>query len=321
MQDKYKERTRQEIIHDNFFYYLKKSGKTMSEYAKDNNLDRTTLSKWKSLSSNMNNEHIFQAAKYFGVVVNDLYYNQKEKKNLEVLTDNNYKTVLAQQSIKINNYKTLFNKPLNAIFGIMMLFIGISSFIYLVVNLSYIYLLFYFVFSIASSYVIHSYGIKEKTYIINYTDDIYYLRKDHTNKYKFMNIGFIIMNIIITLINVLFIELDNQFQLLISVYGLVLIFVLFINIFSLINYPYKFKLTTKDSFEGYNMSLYRLISILVLFGLTINLSLNFNIASIVSVLLGSIQVILVVIDYYVLSKLYSKYELVYSKDQKVIEYL
>lgn len=37
-----------EIVVDNFFIFLNESGKTMKEYASDNNIDRTTLSKWRS---------------------------------------------------------------------------------------------------------------------------------------------------------------------------------------------------------------------------------------------------------------------------------
>ena len=63
-----------EVVVNNFFKYLEESGKTMKEYAKDNNLDRTILSKWKSGVVLMNVDQVYAAAKYFGKTVNDFYH-------------------------------------------------------------------------------------------------------------------------------------------------------------------------------------------------------------------------------------------------------
>ncbi len=74
------EKDRMKIIHKNFFSYLKERGITQSKYAKDNILDKSTLSRWKNNTSKMSPKQIFQAAEYLGITVNDLCYSLAEEK-------------------------------------------------------------------------------------------------------------------------------------------------------------------------------------------------------------------------------------------------
>ena len=76
-----------EIVAENFFIFLNESGKKMKDYALENNIDRTTLSKQKKGVTSMTVDQIKEAAIYFGKTVNDFYYSEEEKKSLKILAD------------------------------------------------------------------------------------------------------------------------------------------------------------------------------------------------------------------------------------------
>lgn len=172
-----------EIVVDNFFIFLNESGKTMKEYASDNNIDRTTLSKWRSGVTSMTVDQIKSAAIYFGKTVNDFYYSKEEKKKLEVLSDKNYHPVMAQQSISVNDYAKYFNNPFKAIteqiylifaFTLISCFFSLLHPSLLAIALIYPCYLSYKI-DIKDNYY------KKKTFIINYLDDIYYKMDDNKN--------------------------------------------------------------------------------------------------------------------------------------------
>ncbi|GEM_PF-5457051 len=95
----------------NFFDYLIRKRITQKNYAQDNNIDESTLSKWKNGSSSPTLDQVKQAAKYFDITVNDLVYTVQEKKKLEVFKDKSYDPIVAQQSVKIKQYGNFFKKP------------------------------------------------------------------------------------------------------------------------------------------------------------------------------------------------------------------
>ncbi len=72
--------SRSEIVHNNFFRELKKQNISNTTYAKDNNLDKTILSKWKKMTTTMSIEQAYQAADYLHITVNDLFYTLAERK-------------------------------------------------------------------------------------------------------------------------------------------------------------------------------------------------------------------------------------------------
>ena len=115
------EKDRMEIIHKNFFSYLKERGITQAKYAEDNALNKTILSKWKNNTSKMSPEQIFQAAQYLEITVNDLCYSSEEKKKIEVLKDKKYDPILAQQQINIKLLNREFKKPIRVFGGTLFL--------------------------------------------------------------------------------------------------------------------------------------------------------------------------------------------------------
>src|SRR5690554_10491 len=86
------------IIHRNFFLNLNNRKISFSKYAEDNLVDRTLGSHWKSGKSKMTVDQIYQAAVYFKITVNDLYYSDKEKKKIAVLSNSSYDPIIAQQT-------------------------------------------------------------------------------------------------------------------------------------------------------------------------------------------------------------------------------
>ena len=93
--------SRIEIIHKNFFEQLKRNKISQKKYSVDNNVPESTISKWKKCTSNMNEDHIYQAAKYFNISVNMLYYTEQELKELHVKEVSDYDPIVAQQQAVI----------------------------------------------------------------------------------------------------------------------------------------------------------------------------------------------------------------------------
>lgn len=175
-----------EIVVENFFIFLHESGKTMKEYAIDNNIDRTTLSKWRSGVTSMTVDQIKMAAKYFGKTVNDFYYTKEEKKHLEVLTDKNYHPVMAQQSLVIKDYTEMFHSPLRALMEqiyllvcVMIISAIVAFYVPWGIFLCLIYPLYAYYYFYFGKYA------KKRTFIVNYLDDIFYkLEESQNNSYK-----------------------------------------------------------------------------------------------------------------------------------------
>ncbi len=176
-------RQRSEIIHDNFFKYLKKRKISQSKYAFNSKVSESTISKWKNNSSHMNEEHIKQAADILEITVNDLFYSDEEKKKISVLRDSPYEPIMANQQIQINMMQNFFKNPtmifsntilLSIIIAIIMLFVTKYSPYWCLLGL-YIPLFackdFKYVFS------------NEKTYSINYLDDVYYYITNEKNQH------------------------------------------------------------------------------------------------------------------------------------------
>lgn len=175
--------TRIEIIHKNFFNLLKEHKITQKKYSEDNNIPESTISKWKSYTSNMNEEHIYQAAKYFNISVNALYYTQQELKEISVLEVNKYDPIMAQQQIVIESLETKISNYLPFIicniivllFFTLLVFENYKSF-------GDVLLLGLAIFPILSRVIYKITSVDKETYIINYLDQMYYRTDEEINK-------------------------------------------------------------------------------------------------------------------------------------------
>lgn len=177
-------RTRIEVIHSNFFNLLKKNKISQKKYSEDNNVPESTISKWKSCASNMNEEHIIQAANYFNVSVNALYYTEQELKELNVSNDSNYDPIMAQQQIvletiedKVDNYKGFL------FINLFISLIAMFGVYYLVLEYGEALILLLLIIPLFAIYVYKTVLVYKKTFIINYVDNIYYKIEDTNNKY------------------------------------------------------------------------------------------------------------------------------------------
>ena len=229
-----------ELVAENFFIFLSESGKTMKQYAEDNDIDRTTLSKWKNGVTSMTVDQIKTAAIYFGKTVNDFYYSNEEKKKLEVLTDKNYHPTMAQQSITINDYTKCFNNPFKFIYEqiyLLIILVVIACFLSLLTPwgiffiVTYPFCLFYRINEKDNYY-------KKRTFVINYLDDIYYKIDDNKNRsYKYMVLMTILIltMLLVLTISQYFIAIKNTGNLKIYFYiffGVSILFMVFmVNIF------------------------------------------------------------------------------------------
>lgn len=175
-------RSRKEIISANIENLIDERNMLRTEFQEKMGMSKQEYyKKSKCVGSSYNEEDIYKAAKLLGVTVNDLYYDEKEKKGLEVLKNPKYHPIMAQQQVKIKLLNTSFEKPSEMISQILMICFVLMIIVYFITKFSVFYSLislvipFYIYYDMKSSF-----GV-EKTYVINYLDDIYYEIKNETN--------------------------------------------------------------------------------------------------------------------------------------------
>ena len=193
--------TRIEIIHNNFFNYLKENNISQKKYSEDNNVPESTISKWKSCTSNMNEEHIIQAAKYFNISVNRLYYTKQELKEINVLEVNDYNPIMAQQQIVNESIEYKVENTKAYIFISFLFAILLISFVSYWANEyeNFLYLLLLFIMPIISKILFRTTMIEQNTFIINYLDQIYYKTNVKKNKYFLISLIFNFIQLLIVL--------------------------------------------------------------------------------------------------------------------------
>jgi transcriptional regulator with XRE-family HTH domain len=178
---------RRKIILGNFDYYLKKKGITAKKYCKDNCLDVTTVSQWRSSRCFLSIEQLEQAANYFDITVNDLMYSEEEKKHIEVLADKQYNPILAKESREIRMIDRIFSKPLPfltpaiiyIIVGLICFFSSKSSPFWVFLGLVPL-LITFFTYD-------DSLGDR-RTFQIPYEDDIFYRMENPKNQFYLIEI-------------------------------------------------------------------------------------------------------------------------------------
>lgn len=180
--------SRIEIIHKNFFEQLKRNKITQKKYSVDNNVPESTISKWKNCTSNMNEDHIYQAAKYFNISVNMLYYTEQELKELHVKEVSDYDPIVAQQQAVIESIESKVCETKTFLIlnlCLVVAFMIIISFLIDTFNSSWP-IIFIIVFPIISHIVGKKTLIDKNTFIINYLDQLYYKTTIKKNKFFIM---------------------------------------------------------------------------------------------------------------------------------------
>ncbi|MBU1143216.1 MAG: hypothetical protein KKH92_06145 [Firmicutes bacterium] len=81
-------------------------------------------------------DQIYQAAVYFDITVNDLYYSDKEKKKIAVLSDSSYDPIIAQQTLNIRLMSDSFEKPFAFVLTPVVLFVIITFMTYFLLQSS-----------------------------------------------------------------------------------------------------------------------------------------------------------------------------------------
>lgn len=311
-----------EVVVNNFFKYLEESGKTMKEYAKDNNLDRTILSKWKSGVVLMNVDQVYAAAKYFGKTVNDFYYSDLEKRQLEVLSDKSYTKILAKQQCSIKDLKPLFSHPFKTNKEtFIMLFLVLAIFGFLIKFSLYFLILMGLVIILFSSLYYQKWYNDKNAYIINYTDYIYYKAYDNkTINYK-LNIILIALAVLFTILNgvlayFLAEKYDDNIKALLYIifsYSILNGLIIFATS-SEFNTELKSIINDKD-LELFLYSYVGLISCIIYLALTIYLII-LNSSLYYLIFMPIISLILDYFSFNIITKNYQKYKLIYAEDGK-----
>ena len=173
----------------------------MPFFTPNNNLSISTISKWKNNTSCMNEEHIVQAAKYFKISVNQLYYTELELKELNVSGDLSYDPIMAQQQVKINLLSFSFKNPGDLILLPTMVMVAIALIFSLFLkDIDFLWLLVLLAFPFFAKVCFNKdFGIS-KTYTINYLDDLYYKIENVNNQYFKISILLRASSIIIVLL-------------------------------------------------------------------------------------------------------------------------
>jgi len=315
----HQDNTDSSVVVDNFFKYLKQKGITQKEYASIHSLDGSILSKWKKGDSLMSLDQIIQAAKFFDITVNDLVYSDKDKKKLMVLKDQNYQKIVAQQSLTVKHYGRFFQKPL-----------------YMVLLILFAYLLFGMIANFTKRYDLFAYGFvlmvpsvfyslfksvyTKKHYIIDYLDDIFYMRTSALNEWYLPGL---IIKILSSFMGVYYlveatqlIESNPSNHLGFSMIVLSL-FLFYLALSALFDLRKKFKLKIKDTeFMGlFKMQLLFITQValtsVVLFTLKISLKDYLPL-----VIISGLHLILLGLDYCKTSLSYQAYRLYYQENDQ-----
>ena len=205
--------SRIEIIHENFFKYLEKSKVTQKKYSVDNNVSVSTISKWKTNTSCMNEEHIVTAAKYFKISVNQLYYTEQELKELKVSEDVSYDPIIAQHHVKIKFFNDSFKKPFSTVLIQIIVSVILVLFIILtgILKCPESILLLFGVLIIGFLSFISTHRIE--TFNINYLDEIFYRIENTKNKNFVLELVLSIFQSILSLlivVSLLFLKVKSE---------------------------------------------------------------------------------------------------------------
>ncbi|MEG1222296.1 MAG: hypothetical protein RSD69_01165 [Bacilli bacterium] len=320
--------SRSEIIHNNFFNELKKQGITNAQYAKDNNLDKTVLSKWKNMTTIMSTEQVYQAAEYLHITVNNLFYSTAEKKEIMVLNnDSDYIPIKAQQTVEIKMYEESFKHPFDLLGLILFVFVLFTSISFFASKSSGFWMFLLIGIPMGGyTYYKEQFGHKQ-TYIVDYLDDIYYKIDKPKNQYFIINLILHIVSLLSVITSFVFLlqrvypTEDNLVTMIIflllgmAVYAIV-------NFFTLFTHQLYLKEEIYDNeIMPHTSSMVNLYISLLLLAIGICFLYQYFVYYWYVVAFLFLSSGFSLIKYLLLSKKYSEYKLVYKEHDKEIQEL
>lgn len=313
-------RSRQQIISDNIVYYIKKNNMKQVDFYTSLNINKQDFSKKKNnKGSSFSTDEIYIAAKTLNVTVNDLYYSEEEKKEISVLKEEKYNPIMAQKQIEIKHLNSSFKDPISVLSVVIGLTIILSIVNYFLVKESSFWILTSLFIPVFALYDFKSSFGVEKTYMINYLDDVYYKSKNEKNKHydacfimHLLAILLICICLILILFDKFYIDYFPDYLILFIIVGFI---IMIISTVTLIFYSEK-KMKKKIyqyEIKGYTSKLVNVVAIAVftVFGIAL-INLNINKCWYIA-LMTIFALMLSIVEFVLTSKKYSEYTLVYQK--------
>lgn len=303
---------RNDIIVENFFFYLNKNEISQLKYEKDNDLPKGTLSKWKAKSISIGVEQFYQAAKYFDITVNDIFYSYDEKLKITILTNTDYKPI---EATRLQDVRVVFSSIKKSYVHISIFsVVSILLFFYLLFNdMIAFYPLISITLSFSFSAVVFIFSPK-KTFNFNYLDEVGFIISNNKNEnyliIKIVKFISIIMSIVF-LCSILFFfiydGLGYEGSIFISMFFMFLLgiymFIYYLVKFFKVNKKYdKIYCDRSDPYKKILFLLYINISILI-YSVFLLLIIN----SIFLIISSSILLLLCLVEYYFVRKKMLKY--------------
>lgn len=306
------------VIHENFFKYLDSKSITQKQYAGDHNLDRSLISKWKSGQANMTVEQVYRAAEYLDVTVNDLFYSEKQKTKIHLFNDKSFAPIKAQRILKQRILDEAFSNPLIALIAVVIINLVIGVLSLLLVEKYDIWMILIVLLGSSGWYAAKYVSESNRTYIVNYIDEIYYTRKETTTSKKwFYSILIIIGFVLIVtqmLLTTIYTNVDAVVSLLAAIYVLVLLVLFLVSIIFLIMIPKKFP-SVMYAYEADGFTISRVLMSLAIYESTI-CALIIYLSNTLSYYFIAIQIVLsglFILIYFLVAKQYSEYVLTYDE--------
>ncbi len=170
---------RNDVIVENFFYYLKKYNVSQTQYEIDNNLSKGTLSKWKNKTVNITVEQLYIATLSFGITINDLIYDEKQKKNIVLLNNNDNEKKVTNKVEKVKFFTNSIEYCWSSIIIVIALFFALFALCWYFDI--YGILCVFPVFIIFLNKKFPYYNCLTYTYTINHLDSITFKLDDEVN--------------------------------------------------------------------------------------------------------------------------------------------
>lgn len=182
-------KSRGEIVTKNFFKYLSKKGISQKKYAEDNGIDESTISKWKSMKNYMNLEQVYQAAKYFRITVNELYYTKEElDRILPVGFDaETEETIYAKRVAFIEDGLAVRGLHTGVILTALSISLILFIVTYLSIHLNKLYLLIPIILCFLML-IVSKFSTVKKGFVLNIYSDVFYNIENDKNQYYKFNI-------------------------------------------------------------------------------------------------------------------------------------
>ncbi|NLN80774.1 MAG: hypothetical protein GX132_05255 [Erysipelotrichia bacterium] len=153
------------------------------------------------MTTTMSTEQVHQAAEYFKITANDLYYSLAEKKKIHILASNpEYNVIKASQPIETKIYTTQFENPFTLLIIILLAFVLTTIIAFFLSKASGFWLFILFVIPITGYQLYKTEFGVTKTFIVNYLDDIYYKIEKPKNQYFVANLmlHFCVLSLVIS---------------------------------------------------------------------------------------------------------------------------